>query len=52
MIRMVANQQKNKSLNMEVDEQVELVPLPYIFFCYVKFFFCPSILMIWLSALQ
>lgn len=42
---------KTKSLNLKVDEQVELVPLPDILFCYINFF-CPSVLMIWLSALQ
>lgn len=51
IIWMVANQQKTKSLNLKVDEQVELVPLPDILFCYINFF-CPSVLMIWLSALQ
>lgn len=37
---------KNRSLNLKVNKQVELVPLPDIFLCYMKFFFCPSVSMI------
>lgn len=43
---------KNRSLNLKVNKQAELVPLPDFFLSNVKFFFYPSVPMIWLSALQ
>jgi len=40
---------KNKSPNLQVDEQGKLLPSPDILFCYFKLF-CPSVLMMWLPV--